>query len=61
MVAVALEELAVAKKRTKPSEPEPKPDAEPERQPVVLTMSGRPEWKTWLKKLSRYFHLEVSV
>jgi hypothetical protein len=55
---VGVEGIAVAKKRTKPpviAEPES------ERQAVVLTMRGKPEWKTWLKKLSKHCRLKVSV
>jgi hypothetical protein len=55
-MAVA-EEIAVAKIRTKLPEPEP----ESERQPVVLTMRGSPEWKTWLKQLSKHCRMKVSV
>jgi hypothetical protein len=51
--------IAVAKKRTKPRVVQPEP--EPERQAVVLTMRGKPEWKTWLKKLSKHCRLKVSV
>jgi hypothetical protein len=54
MVTVA-EGTAVAKKRAKPAEPES------ERQAVVLTMRGKPEWKTWLKLLSKHCRLKVSV
>jgi hypothetical protein len=56
---VDVEEMPVAKKRIKPPEPTPSPEIE--RQPVVLTMRGRPEWKVWLKKLSRHRHLKVAV
>ena len=37
------------------------PESGAERQAVVLTMRGSPEWKTWLKALSRHCHLKVSV
>ena len=57
----AVQELPVAKKRPEPPEPDPVPASESERQPVVLTMRGKPEWKTWLKKLSRHCHLKVAV
>jgi hypothetical protein len=56
---VGVEEMTVAKKKTRP--PVPTPEPEPERQAVVLTMRGKPEWKTWLKKLSKHCHLKVSV
>jgi hypothetical protein len=66
MIAVAVaddEELAVAKKQTKPPvpKPRPEPEAEPERQAVVLTMRGRPEWKGWLKRLSKHCRLKTAV
>ena len=50
-------------KRSKPPVPASKPEPEPEteRQAVVLTMRGNPEWKAWLKGLSRHCHLKVSV
>jgi hypothetical protein len=63
MVGVAVGRDVVAKKRTKPPESKPKsrPEPEPERQPVVLTMRGRPEWKGWLKRLSKHCRLKVAV
>jgi hypothetical protein len=54
-MATVAEGITVAKKRTKPPEPES------ERQPVVLTMRGKPEWKTWLKQLSKHCRLKVAV
>jgi hypothetical protein len=57
----AVQELPVAKKRAEPPESVPTPSNESERQPVVLTMRGKPEWKIWLKKLSRHCHLKVAV
>lgn len=56
---VDVEVMDVAKKRTKP--PVPEPIVEPDRQAVVLTMRGRPEWKTWLKRLAKHCHLRVAV
>jgi hypothetical protein len=50
--------MAVAKKRaraTRAAAPGP------ERQPVVLTMRGKPEWKGWLKQLSKHCRLKVAV
>jgi hypothetical protein len=61
-MSVALDEgLAVAKKQAKPRRPQPRPEPDPERQPVVLTMRGRPEWKVWLKRLSKHCRLKVAV
>jgi hypothetical protein len=54
---VVVEDLPVAKKQAKAKPPEP----EIERQPVILTMRGRPEWKVWLKRLSKHCRLKVSV
>jgi hypothetical protein len=54
---VTVEGMLVAKKRVKP----PEPVSTPGRQPVVLTMRGRPEWKTWLKLLSKHCRMKVSV
>jgi hypothetical protein len=49
----------MAKKRGKP--PVQASEPETQRQAVVLTMRGNPEWKTWLKDLSKHCHLKVSV
>jgi hypothetical protein len=56
---VGVEDLSVAKKRS--MMPVSKPVPETERKAVVLTMRGNPEWKTWLKQLSKHCHLKVSV
>jgi hypothetical protein len=66
MSVVAVEEQTVAKakaKRPKAGKPAPRPEPAPElvRQPVVLTMRGRPEWKGWLKRLSKHCRLKVAV
>jgi hypothetical protein len=58
-MVTAAEGITVAKKRTAPARPEPEPESE--RQPVVLTMRGKPAWKTWLKKLSKHCRLKVAV
>jgi hypothetical protein len=50
--------ITVAKKRARTPRP---PEPESERQPVVLTMRGKPEWKTWLKQLSKHCRLKVAV
>jgi hypothetical protein len=58
---VTVEELAVTKKRRTTPVPASKPVPETERKAVVLTMRGNPEWKTWLKHLSKHCHMKVSV
>ena len=41
--------------------PASRPVSEPGRKAVVLTMRGNPEWKAWLKQLSKHCHMKVSV
>ena len=55
------EELAVTENRSVPPPPASKPGSEPGRKAVVLTMRGNPEWKAWLKQLSKHCHMKVSV
>jgi hypothetical protein len=55
------EGLAVPENRSVTPPPAGEPASEPERKAVVLTMRGNPEWKAWLKQLSKHCHMKVSV
>ena len=55
---VGVEGLAVAKNKLAAGK---QAAPETERKAVVLTMRGNPEWKAWLKQLSKHCHMKVSV